>query len=543
MVPPMFLAAAVAGVVSHVCYFNRGEHQMYGAIYVQLLAATYVTAGTILYQQGEPLSEALARVTSIVFCYLSGLYASLLIYRSLLHPLNKFPGPFEARLSKLWLTTQLKNEAPFQKVRKLHEQYGDFVRVGPSDLSIIHPKAVTAIYGQGSKCTKGELYDLALPRISLQTNRIKALHDQRRRVWSPAFSDKALRGYEDRMKPYRSKLISQFEAFDGQPLDVNKWFSLYTFDIMGDLAFGSSFNMLETSEEHWAIKLLHEGLAPLYWLLPVWIFRLMMAIPGLMRDYFKLIGYCNQRLDERMSSKEIVPDIMTTLLAPLKGSKPSHEELEKLRGDSQLIVVAGSDTTSTVLTTTMLELARHPEQTQKLRDELVPYMPDPSAEISHQEIANLEHLNAVIYETMRLYPPVPTAMDRKTPPEGIEIGGQYIPGNMTVWCPQYAIGRKEEIYTQANAFIPERWYMYPEMIKEKSAWAPFSTGPYGCIGRPLAMVNLRTTLAQLVMRFDISFPPSDSDKGITFEAKTTEHFTLHPAELKLCFQRRRIPTA
>lgn len=99
----------------------------------------------------------------------------------------------------------------------------------------------------------------------------------------------------------------------------------------------------------------------------------------------------------------------------------------------------------------MLEFARHPEQIQKLRDELAPYMPDPDADVSHQDVATLVHLNAIIYETLRMYPPVPTALLRQTPPEGIEIEGVYIPGNMTVWCPQYAIGRsKEDTHTHTS---------------------------------------------------------------------------------------------
>ena len=92
----------------------------------------------------------------------------------------------------------------------------------------------------------------------------------------------------------------------------------------------------------------------------------------------------------------------------------------------------------------MLELARHPEKIHKLRDELAPFIPDLTADISNQKIANLIHLNAIIYETLRMYPPLPTMNERKTPPEGIEIGDQYIPGGMTVWCPQYAIGRSKE---------------------------------------------------------------------------------------------------
>ncbi len=301
MSPLGYPTAAAAGALSHVCYFNRGEHHLYGVMYMQVFSAAYVAAVAILYQQGQTLSNTLAQVTPIALLYLAGLYTSLVTYRLFLHPLNKFPGPFGARLSKLWLSAQLKDGDAFRKVQQLHEKYGDFVRIGSSNLSIMHPKAVNAIFGQGSKCTKGESYDLTLPLTSLQLLRTKALHDQRRRIWSPAFSDKAIRGYEERTKTYRNQLISQLETFNGQPVNVTKWFNYYTFDTMGDLAFGSSFKMLKTNEEHWAFKLLHEGLVPLQWAFPVWFFRMMGSVPGLTRDWYRFIGFCAQKLDERMS--------------------------------------------------------------------------------------------------------------------------------------------------------------------------------------------------------------------------------------------------
>ena len=101
------------------------------------------------------------------------------------------------------------------------------------------------------------------------------------------------------------------------------------------------------------------------------------------------------------------------------------------------------------------------------------------------------------------------------------------------------------------------------MIKEKSAWAPFSigtsevpriehlfpsspsdvflAGPYNCIGRSFALMNLRTTVARFVMNFDIRFSPEDDDNGRRFEAGTTEHFTLSPAVLNMCFEKRQMP--
>ena len=301
MVELLPITAAAAGLLSHVCYFNRGEHHLYSTRYLQAFIAAFVLAVLALYQQGRALDEALAQVIPITSCYLAGLYASLIAYRAIFHPLNKFPGPFGARIAKLWLSAHLKNGDAYRKVHMLHEQYGDFVRVGSSDLSITHPKAVVAIYGQGSKCRKADFYDISWPMVSLQTLRVKALHDQRRRIWSPAFSDKALRGYEERTKKYCNQLLSRIQDFDGQPVDVSKWFNLYTFDVMGDLAFGTSFKMLEMSEEHWAIKLLIEGMEPISWMFPTWLFRLLAAIPGAMSNFWRFLDYGAKRLEERMN--------------------------------------------------------------------------------------------------------------------------------------------------------------------------------------------------------------------------------------------------
>ena len=322
----MLAVASAAGVVAHIFYFKRGEHHFHALRYIQLLVITVVVGVLSIRGQGEQSwQDAVHQVSTTISCFLGGLYSSLIVYRAFFHPLDNFPGPYGARLSTLWLSTQLKDGDAFQKVAELHNTYGDFVRIGSSDLSITHPKAVSAIYGLGSRCTKAAWYDLTRPMVSLQTLRIKTLHDQRRREWSAAFSDKALRGYEDRIQRYRNKLISQVQAFDGRPFDAAKWFSLYSFDVMGDLAFGTSFNMLETSEEHWAIKLLNEGTEPLAWMFPVWFFRAMTAMPLLTRDWWRFIQYCAQRLDERMGVS--VSNLLRTtkLIAPLCGPNQAYQ--------------------------------------------------------------------------------------------------------------------------------------------------------------------------------------------------------------------------
>lgn len=82
------------------------------------------------------------------------------------------------------------------------------------------------------------------------------------------------------------------------------------------------------------------------------------------------------------------------------------------------------------------ELAKHPKQAEKLYEELQ------GVDIENlNTLESLSHLNALIDETMRLHPAVPTGGYRDTPAEGMKIGECFIPGNTTIVAPRYSIFR------------------------------------------------------------------------------------------------------
>ncbi|PYI04296.1 L-ornithine-N5-monooxygenase [Aspergillus sclerotiicarbonarius CBS 121057] len=532
--------AALAGTLSHITYFNRGEHHLYGTTYLKLFGALYTIAVAFLHaSRGTAWIDALATVSLHAISYLVGVFGSLLVYRLVFNPLADFPGPWAARISSLWLPLQLRNNNRHIKLVELHDKYGPYVQTGPADLSITDPKANDIIYGLSSPCKKSAFYDHSHPNNSLQTTRDPGEHQQRRRLWSGAFGSKKLRGYEERIRKYRRQLVDQLVKMNGQPVNATKWFSLYSYDVMGDLAFGEGFGSLERGEHHWAMQLMVESLDAIGLCLPPWLFRIVLAIPGLMTGWWKLLEYSEARLFERMKNEPNVPDISASLLAPLNGQAPPAEELLWLNGDTRLIIVAGSDTTTSTFTAIFYELAQRPEEVEKLRAELAPYIDesDPHGEFSDSKISHLEHLNGVINEALRLYPAVPAATTRVTPPEGISVDGVFIPGNTTVMCPVYAMGRSELSYKKPLEFIPERWYQQPELINDESAFAPFSIGAYNCIGKPFALQNLRTTVAQLVMTFDVQFAPGyEAEK---FVATSKDNFTLNFGNLDLMFTPRK----
>ena len=579
---PSLILAGVIGLSIHLLYFRRFEHHMYGGSYVQLGAS--LIAGCTFWlarTYSIPLSAAFERVFCHAVALLTGLYSSLLAYRLFWHPLRRFPGPFGARISSLWLSTQLKNGNAHKKMLELHRQYGPFIRIGSSDLAISHPLGVPGVYGQGSPCRKASWYDEDWPRSSVHTTRDHAWHAQRRRVWSAAFSDKALRAYEERIRKYTASLEQQMSKLSGNPVNVAEWFKYFSFDVMGDLAFNKDFEMLAKGESHWAIALLNDALGLQGQKLPTWLFRMLLGIPGLAHKYWKFIGYCDQQLENRIrqESGENV-DILASLLPSRKlthQEQLSPQELLTLRSDTRTIIVAGSDTTASAITHVFYYLARDPLHIKILRDELEASSWNSDGETSHRNIQKAEYLNAVINETLRLHPAVSTAMTRKTPPEGIAVGNVPIPGSMTVWCPQWVLGRDENIYERADEFVPERWTTQPGMIKEKAAYAPFSTGaislheavksvestlrcglsfgyscahfrgrmltgysaigPYGCIGRPLALMELRMVIATLITRFNIGFAPGENGRSLLEDSR--DQFTLKLGDLFLIFEQRK----
>ena len=224
---------------------------------------------------------------------------------------------------------------------------------------------------------------------------------------------------------------------------MTKWFNLYSFDVMGDLAFGKSYNMLESGEKHWSLKLLDEGMDPVGLQFPPWFFRILVAIPGAADGYMKFINYCSQQLDERMKvEKGENPDIMATLLEHYRaqGEGERKEGLPMLQGDSRLIIVAGSDTTAATLVHLFYHLADAEAVVKKLREEVQPMLAEDGS-VQNSKIADAEYLNGVINETLRLHPPVPSGVFRNSPQEGVMIGETWVPGNTTMRMPGYAMAR------------------------------------------------------------------------------------------------------
>ncbi|KAJ5166267.1 uncharacterized protein N7482_005048, partial [Penicillium canariense] len=198
--------------------------------------------------------------TSLILYHILGIYTSILFYRVFWHRLNCFPGPFLAKLSNFYVTwLSAKKLQLFEEAEKLHRQYGDYVRIGPTELSITDPAAVKWIHSSQAKVSKSPWYTVPELRCSLHTIRDKPEPARRRKVWDQGFTTQA----QPRISRYTEQLLQVIEDNVSHAMDMTKWFNYYAFDVMGDLSFGRSFDMLidrEDAPTSFMTQLAHRGL-------------------------------------------------------------------------------------------------------------------------------------------------------------------------------------------------------------------------------------------------------------------------------------------
>lgn len=139
-----------------------------------------------------------------------------------------------------------------------------------------------------------------------------------------------------------------------------------------------------------------------------------------------------------------------------------------------------SDTTAATLTCLFYHFAIYPDVYKKLQKEVDEFFATEvtSDDWESSSLGKLQYLQAVIDESLRLFPPVASGLQRQTPPQGVQIGDKFIPGNTIVMTPTYALCRDPRTFPRGDEFIPERWTTQPELVKDATPNTPFSVGKW-----------------------------------------------------------------
>ncbi|PHH78242.1 hypothetical protein CDD82_3154 [Ophiocordyceps australis] len=442
------------------------------------------------------------------------------IYRIWLHPLAKVPGPpllAASYLPYLWHDSIRGKWNP--RIAKLHAQYGPIVRIGPNHLAIEPSLAWTYVFANRPgkpEYPKHAAFYGPEGRYSLIGAPTTQAHRSLRKLLARGFNDAAIMSQESVIANQVDLLMARLSehASRSQPVNMVEWFRFTTFDITGALTFGYSFGCLESQKYHPLAEVAFEAIRQNSWRrvltayttfdIPDW---LMSNLP-IFSHFRSVFNGAKLRAKERISLGEFGrygrPDFFTHLLQePQPGDPPITEK--QLYSNSFLLVMAGSDTTATTLSGLIFHISQNPETYKLLRDEIESEFAAES-DVTFRRCASLNFLNACIWETLRLYPPVPDIPPRVSP--GDVIDGYPIPEGTSISVYLFPPFRNSSNFVDADMFCPQRWLpshhaLYDSRFSKDnlSLVKPFSHGPRDCLGQNLAFNEVRLVISRMFLRF------------------------------------------
>ncbi|KAL9107432.1 MAG: hypothetical protein Q9187_008427, partial [Circinaria calcarea] len=308
-----------------------------------------------------------------------------------------------------------------------------YVRLAPNEISFAKPEAWNDIFLH----RKGHL---PFPKNPVwwssnpgQPQSILAVEDagdhaRMRKLLSYGFVEKALRAQEPLIASYVDLLIARLREkatapetkVSGVVLDIVRWYNYTTFDIIGDLCLGQSFNCLQESALHPWVALIFSHFKASSFMASVKFYPILSSLlrrcipKSVMKKQQGHFQFAVERIDRRMNMETQRDDIMTDIL---QHNSKGDMTVGEFRATFNILLIAGSETTATVLSGITNYLVQNRSVLAVLVNEVRRSFSSDAA-INFDTVQKLPYLNAVIEEGLRLCPPVPAGLPRIVPAGG-----------------------------------------------------------------------------------------------------------------------------
>ncbi|KAI0016102.1 cytochrome P450 [Xylariomycetidae sp. FL0641] len=464
-----------------------------------------------------------AKYAALIFIpYLALLFA----YRLFLHPLRNYPGPLAARLTNFY--------AGFHAIRmRLHlatyedqKIYGPVMRAGPNKLIFNSAQALQDIYNN-DRVTKSDVYLLTMSanKPSVFSSLGKEAHRTRRKVVAQAVTDKAMREFEPTMQKevdiFISELRKTVSSNEISYADMSDRCKRLGMDIVGHLAFGYSLQLQTDITNRFMLRGLAVG---------TYQNNCFMQFPLLkkigLHNLFLLLGYSQRmkymrtlehmirsRLSEGAHDKnDLYSFVYDHLNIPADGITTSE-----LWSEALFFFPAAGDTTTTTITALFFYLSRYPQVYRRVANEIRNTFTAEAEIRGGPKLSSCRFLRACIDETLRISPPVNGTLWRNLYPGEQHRGpfvvdGHVIPKGTQVGVCNYSLHHNERYFEEPFVFRPERWLVDDEAAAKRmhAAFNPFSLGPRGCAGKPMAYLEVSLVISKTFWHFDFEVAPGQA---------------------------------
>ncbi|KAK6537257.1 hypothetical protein TWF694_011450 [Orbilia ellipsospora] len=421
-------------------------------------------------------------------------------------------------------------------IHDLHQKYGPYVRVSPTQIAVADLPSVLAIHSQNDPYDKTEWYKRAASGVDTMAGFVEHhRYLQRRKALGTGFSNSNLKKLEPVVQRHITACFSKIKAeLEATGIsNVLSCFRLMTTDVIGELCYGINFGLVENGE----FLQLNEFAKSLYGSFFILGARAQMPVMKGLEKALSFIPHplvqwflgCNRRIEEygikclddlqreigdcKDSSGKPRPSIFTQILDNTNNQDAKYRiDKRALIDEAGAMLIVGSQTVALQATYTMWTLHKHKVIREKLRKELEGIDWDTSDE----KLQGLPYMTAVLKEALRLYSPGQIGLARVIPQGGRQLGPYFFPAGTEVVTNTFTVHRNSEIFDEPLLFKPERWFNTTKEME--SAMMAFGGISRICLGINLAMMELRILVATMFkMCPDLDLAESCTDESMEFE--------------------------
>ncbi|MGW0732485.1 cytochrome P450 [Streptomyces sp. NPDC002851] len=357
----------------------------------------------------------------------------------------------------------------------------------------------------GRHFDKGRLFDRLRPVLGnglITSNGV--LHARQRKLIQPAFHHRRLVGYTRTMARQSETFTSSLRF--GDRILLNEALLDLTFATAAEVMFSSR----PTADTPIARAMAHVNAGILTQaILPGPLSRLPLPVN---RRYHQAVRHLHRAIDQTVNRYRTDgtghDDLLFALTTACDDSGRPMPDAQ-IRDEVVNLVLAGSETTATVLSWAFHHIGQHPEIERRLTEEIATVLGDRPVE--HVDIANLVYTRRVLQETARLYP-LAVVMRRSNTPT--TITGIPVPEGTEIIISAYAIHRDPRLYAEPLTFDPDRWATRPAASLPKGAYIPFSEGTRKCIGDHFAWISMTVVLATVLRRCRLEPDPHHTPREL-----------------------------
>ncbi|CAF4000329.1 unnamed protein product [Rotaria sp. Silwood2] len=394
-------------------------------------------------------------------------------------------------------------------------------------IAFFHPVGLEHFFIGSKNLTKSPDYAYLYPwlRTGLLTS-AGAKWKNRRRIITPAFHDKELlNNYVDIYNEQSAILVQRLRSIEsGKEVNLYPYIASCALDIICEAAMGLNIGAQQQRNSQYVdavLKLtdiiLRRQRMP--WLWPDLIFKLLPE--GRNHDrYLKIIHQFTKKViddrarefhtDENRGKRSAFLDLL------LKQMSDEQLTLLDIQEEVDTFMFEGHDTTAAAINFTCFMIALHPEVQQKLHDEIDRvFGNNHDRPCTMDDLNELDYLECVIKETLRLFPSVPF-IAREVQDDFMYNGYKVLKGSTAVIFIYY-IHRDPKHFSDPDRFDPDRFL--PENSHDRSSFAfvPFSAGSRNCIGQRFAMLEEKSMLSWILRRYKLKTSQTRDDLHLSFE--------------------------